>query len=394
MKIVYTFILLFITFSIKAQQWVLDEIADEQDSYESIPAWLIVLLLFFVFVIYKHLKKKDEEAAIRRAKKQRIEEVQRLEEELQVYREEQEIEKLDNYDDILPVDEFEDDFQLDCYATTEQHNIENVIDNEDTSDNSFNKLDLNLNREIGHQNNGLNKSTSLSSNTIKTTNQLIPFVIESDNIEPIDLGLSVKWSNLNLGASSTDLCGKFFIWGEIVEHHSKVSTIRTENVGNCAYKVRNNYFYTLDGKNKSELEQLLDGKTTICGNPHYDVACNLLGNGWRLPSKKEAEELQTRCKWNLTTYKGLNGVMVIGPNGNSIFIPFAGYIATDPQKAVLVGSVGIYWLGDPTLDNKGYASAFNIQESTSPYFPVSNAIVHLRRCMAHSIRPVFDKTSL
>lgn len=47
-------------FSIKAQQWVIDEIADEQESSESIPGWLILLLVLIGFFVYKHSQKKEK----------------------------------------------------------------------------------------------------------------------------------------------------------------------------------------------------------------------------------------------------------------------------------------------------------------------------------------------
>ncbi|ASB37028.1 hypothetical protein C5O72_13530 [Muribaculum intestinale] len=42
MRFLYSLILSFTSFSIMAQQWVIDEIADEQKTSDSIPGWLIV----------------------------------------------------------------------------------------------------------------------------------------------------------------------------------------------------------------------------------------------------------------------------------------------------------------------------------------------------------------
>ena len=80
MRFLYSLILSFTSFSITAQQWVIDEIADEQKTSESIPGWLIVLLLIIGYFVYKHIQKKDDEAAERHAKERRMEEKQRLEE--------------------------------------------------------------------------------------------------------------------------------------------------------------------------------------------------------------------------------------------------------------------------------------------------------------------------
>ena len=67
---------------VSAQQWVLDEIAEEHDSSESIPTWLVGVLLIIGFLVYKHLQRKDEEEQERRIKEQKYEEEQQLEEQL------------------------------------------------------------------------------------------------------------------------------------------------------------------------------------------------------------------------------------------------------------------------------------------------------------------------
>ena len=75
------------TLPVSAQQWVLDEIAEEHDSSESIPTWLVGVLLIIGFFVYKHLQRKDDEEQERRIKEQKYEEEQQLEEQLQIYRE-------------------------------------------------------------------------------------------------------------------------------------------------------------------------------------------------------------------------------------------------------------------------------------------------------------------
>lgn len=44
-----------------------------------------------------------------------------------------------------------------------------------------------------------------------------------------------------------------------------------------------------------------------------------------MPTYDEQEELLNNCIWELTTENGFNGYKVAGPNGNSIFLPAAGY---------------------------------------------------------------------
>ena len=86
------------TIPVSAQQWVLDEIAEEHDSSESIPTWLVGVLLIIGFFVYKHLQRKDDEEQERRIKEQKYEEEQQLEEQLQKYREQHD-DDIDFYED-------------------------------------------------------------------------------------------------------------------------------------------------------------------------------------------------------------------------------------------------------------------------------------------------------
>ena len=60
-----------------------------------------------------------------------------------------------------------------------------------------------------------------------------------------------------------------------------------------------------------------------------------------MPTDAEWTELRTKCTWTWTTQNGVNGRLVTGPNGKSIFLPAAGYrYDTFLNNA---GSFGYYW---------------------------------------------------
>ena len=69
------------------------------------------------------------------------------------------------------------------------------------------------------------------------------------------------------------------------------------------------------------------------------------GGNWRCPTKSEWEELKSNCAWTWTTKDGVNGYKVVGSNGNSIFLPAAGY--RDGSSLNYVGSKGNYWSSTP-----------------------------------------------
>lgn len=63
--------------------------------------------------------------------------------------------------------------------------------------------------------------------------------------------------------------------------------------------------------------------------------------GSKMPSKAQWEELRIECKW--TWVKGKNpGYRVTGPNGNSIFLPAAGYRDCNGDVKE-VSTTGCYW---------------------------------------------------
>ncbi len=134
----------------------------------------------------------------------------------------------------------------------------------------------------------------------------------------VDLGLlsGLKWATCNVGASCPEEYGNYYAWGEI----------QTKS----EYAEENSLTYGKDIGN-------------ISGNNRYDVARAQWGSSWRLPTLAEIQELIDQCKWEWTIEGGHKGYRVIGPNGNSIFLPAAGYrIGTSVYHQ---GSDGYYWSG-------------------------------------------------
>ena len=169
----------------------------------------------------------------------------------------------------------------------------------------------------------------------------------------VDLGLSVKWATYNVGASIPEEYGNYYEWGE--------TTTKT------SYKTENCYTY---GKSIGSIE----------GNSTYDVARAQWGGSWRLPTKEEFEELIERCTWNWTTYKGVKGCKVTGPNGNSIFLPAAGWFGASLYGR---GTYGYYWSATP---GESYSyGAYGLSFFGSNYYTSWND-----RYYGHSVRPVSD----
>ena len=143
----------------------------------------------------------------------------------------------------------------------------------------------------------------------------------------VDLGLpsGTKWATCNLGASKPSDYGDYYAWGE------------TEPKGNYSWET-----YKWGTKDNLTKYNKTDGKTTL--DPADDAATQKLGSPWRMPTYDEIKELLGNCTWTWTTQDGKNGYEVKSKkNGNSIFLPAAGYV--NSQDLFDVGSWGRYWSG-------------------------------------------------
>lgn len=105
---------------------------------------------------------------------------------------------------------------------------------------------------------------------------------EVSKFEFVDLGLSVKWANMNVGAKSSIENGLYFAWNEVK-----------------------------------------------------------LDDEGRLPSESEMMELIEKCNWEWVNKDGKLGYNVRSRiNGNEIFLPAAGLICG--EKEYFVGEMGYY----------------------------------------------------
>ena len=145
--------------------------------------------------------------------------------------------------------------------------------------------------------------------------------------QEVDLGLSVNWAGWNIGASSPEQYGGYYAWGETEEK---------DYYSGETYK----YWVDSDGDGYYDYGEYVNIGTNISGT-QYDVARQKWGGSWRMPTYKELDELISRCKWIWYQYKGVNGYKVTGPNGNSIFLPAAGF--RSGTSLTYDGSYGRYW---------------------------------------------------
>ena len=149
-----------------------------------------------------------------------------------------------------------------------------------------------------------------------------------DCVEIVDLGLSVNWASVNIGAEQPYEPGSLFAWGETTE----------KDWYSWSYYKFGSSASTLTKYNQTDgLDQL---------QPEDDAAAVLWGGNWRMPTRDEFQELIDNCDIDYqATESGYPGVRltsrVAGHEGASIFLPAAGWI--QDEYHMYDGTLATYW---------------------------------------------------
>lgn len=155
--------------------------------------------------------------------------------------------------------------------------------------------------------------------------------IGANGFSYVDLGLpsGILWATCNVGARSVEEGGWFYSWGEISE--KEIYSVET-------YKWRSGTDYTKYNN--------IDNKTIL--DLEDDAAHVIMGGNWKMPNSDQLSELrQLPSVW--TTINNVNGRLFTGNNGNTLFVPAAGF-KRDSSFREINESAGI-WASD--LYNKG-----------------------------------------
>ena len=180
----------------------------------------------------------------------------------------------------------------------------------------------------------------------------------------VDLGLpsGLYWATCNIGASVPEEYGDYFAWGG-------TTAKETYTEDNCPT-------YGL-GISELQSQGYIDSEGNL--TPQYDAATVNWGGSWRMPTREEQQELIDDCTWIWTTWNGVNGYKVTGPNGNSIFLPAAG---TRGRASLYDSGVGgYYWSSTP----RNYRNAYFLYFNSS-----SHDVSFCYRYYVQSVRPVLE----
>lgn len=154
----------------------------------------------------------------------------------------------------------------------------------------------------------------------------------------VDLGLpsGTKWACCNVGANTPEAYGNYYAWGETNEKW---------DFSESTYQYFKNGSYVNIGDD-------------IAGT-RYDVARVKWGGSWMMPTLDQFNELCS-CTSRWTTFNGVKGRRITGPNGRSIFLPASGYFTEFPN---FPGYYGHYWSSALSTMDSGYAQDFIFSSS-------------------------------
>lgn len=176
--------------------------------------------------------------------------------------------------------------------------------------------------------------------------------------EAVDLGLSVKWSNINYGAYEPEETGILIGWGDVTG---------SQQAANLAYYPTSNPVWSIS---KSQ----------------YDIVFVNWGEQWRMPTNDEIKELCDSCDWTYVNEEGKEGFTVTSRiNSASIFLPVTGI---REESVVSSPAVGAYWSGSLSSENSQRAMALYFTHVETDSINASSEQI---RYKGLAIRPVYGE---
>ena len=243
---------------------------------------------------------------------------------------------------------------------------------------------MNFLREFKTKNDYLSVKDNFEYPTVSYVQETdLVYFMEKTLYEFVDLGLpsGTKWASCNVGAEKPEDFGLYFAWGE-TEGYSGITAEKGFYWGDYKYSSgqtssTSTSFKGVTKYNNKSTSGTVDNLTVL---EQVDDAAYVSDNTCRMPTKTDLEELTANTT---STWETLNGVygrrFTSKTNGNSIFVPAAGYCGNGS-----VGNVGSY----------GYLWSSSLYESYSRiawYLDFNSGSVNVdyyNRCNGFSVRAV------
>lgn len=157
--------------------------------------------------------------------------------------------------------------------------------------------------------------------------------VNAASFKAVDMGTSVKWSNMNLGAKTCEEYGDYYAWAA-TQPKTPYSQDNAPYWGVNKYTKYTSSYSRLDNTD--------------------DAATQLKGSGWRIPTADDFSTLMNNCNYKGITKNGVDGLLLTSKTtNNSIFFPYAGYYKDSDLKDGYL----YYWTSVVDPSNSRYAKS-------------------------------------
>ncbi len=159
------------------------------------------------------------------------------------------------------------------------------------------------------------------------------FTTKKQEMEYVDLGLSVLWAKYNLGAEQEQEVGTLFGYGD------RSGELYSKNLGDYPS------------------QDISDTEFDITNSVEIDGSSPMLS---AMPTLEQVKELIAKTTKKVETRNGVKGIRFTAANGNSIFLPYTGY---RNGKETIDDGKGFYWTGTVSQVNKDYANTLTFDDN-------------------------------
>ena len=197
--------------------------------------------------------------------------------------------------------------------------------------------------------------------------------LESGDYAYVDLGLPSGnlWATCNVGADAPEDYGDYFAWAETQPKDDYSWSNYQYCMGNS------NTLTKYCDKANHGYNGYTDTLTILL--PEDDAATTNWGGDWRMPTQAEFQELLDNTTATIIWQNGVRGILFTASNGNSLFLPEAGYC--DGSILYFAGNYGYYW--SSSLKTGNLDSAWRLNFDSGGY-----GMNGSNRCGGRSVRPV------
>lgn len=193
-------------------------------------------------------------------------------------------------------------------------------------------------------------------------------VVQKNPAGTVDLGIEgVYWAVSNLtvnGLTDPTEFGDYFTWGDTEVYYTAMDA-RSDGDFTATWKSGYESGYTKDNYAKNTSRGKYEAEQSLSMDD--DAAFQILGEGWMIPSKSQADALQKACTFAAATVDGVSGVLATSKTtGNSLFFPLNGYFSDLNFKGCTANNPGArMWLRENGSSGKSYQFCWLTQGDTS-----------------------------